>query len=201
MGRIIRVKLNWTGFAGGPGYTNLFFEPIPEADPITQARVDAAAARCLTFVTAIKAQLPDKVTVTVDPSVDELDEVTGKLQTVWTATTAGAGQVGALAATFAAGVGYVINWTTEGVRNSRRVRGRTFIAPIASNAMDVDGSLNAGNLTSWRAAATALRAQSDGIRLVIWARPNEILPLDGGAYFVSGSTINDRVAYLSSRRS
>lgn len=201
MGRIIRVKVNWTGFVGSPGYTNLFFEPADEAAPIDQAAVDVATSKVQTFLTTMKTYLPSVVTVQVDPAIAELDEVTGDLQAFWSTTTAIPSQVGAIAGNFSAGVGFCISWGTDGVRNSRRVRGRTFIAPLAGSQYDATGSLQDGALASWRTAATALRDTGSNAHLVVYSRPGGTIIPDGGAYKVTSSNIADRVAYLSSRRS
>jgi hypothetical protein len=200
MGRLIRVKVNWTGFVGSPGYTNFHFEPVPESDPISQATVDSAVTKVSTFLTAIRPYLPLVVTTGIDPAVAEIDEQNGEIQTYWNATPPAA-TAGAMTGNYTAGAGFCVNWATGGVRKGRRVRGRTFIVPIGSTSMDTDGTFNASHLTAWRTAANALHVDSNGVRLVVWAKtPGAIIP-DGGAYDVVTASINDKVAFLTSRRS
>jgi hypothetical protein len=199
MGRILRVKVNWTGFVGSPGYTNFHFEPVPESDPVTQATVDAAVAKVQAFITSVKGNLPPVVSTGIDAAVAEIDEVTGDIQTFWNAVVT-APAPGTMAGVYAAGTGCCISWSTGGVRNGRRVRGRTFIVPLSGGAFATDGTIDTGSLASIRTAATTLTTDSNGVRLVIWAKtPGAIIP-DGGAYDVIGATVNDKAAFLSSRR-
>lgn len=199
MGRIIRVKVNWSGFVGAPGYTNLYFEPTDEPSPITQPTVDNAVTKVQTFLTTWRQWLPQGVTTGVDANVEELDEVSGELQGFWAATvTAPAGGTGSTA--YASPAGACISWSTQGVRNGRRVRGRTFMVPLASSAYDTDGTIHGTHLPNMRTAATALHSDAGGARLVIWHRPSKLLPIDGGAYDVITANISDKVAMLTSRR-
>lgn len=199
MGHIIRVKVNWSGFVGAPGYTNLYFEPVPESDTITQPTVDAAVGKVQTFLGTWRQWLPTVVTTGVDSTVEELDEVTGALIGFWSATVAApAGGSGSTA--FASPAGACISWGTQGVRNGRRVRGRTFMVPLASSAYDTDGTIHGTHLPVMRTAANTLHVDSNGARLVVWARPNGSIIPDGGAYDVITANITDKVAMLTSRR-
>lgn len=200
MGRIIRVKVNWTGFVGSPGYTNLIFEPTVESDPITQTLVDAAVTKVQTWVSSLRLDLPPAVVTGIDPQVAELDEQTGEIVGFWNATVSAAAPGTSATTTFTSGSGFCISWSTQGVRKGRRVRGRTFVVPIAGNMYEADGSLNNARLTAWKTNADVLAGDANGIRLVIYARtPGAIIP-DGGAYDVISSTIKDRPAFLTSRR-
>jgi hypothetical protein len=172
MARIIRVKINWTGGPGGAGYTNLHFEPTAGGD-ITQAVVDNAVTKTNTWIAAFRNGMPNTVTTGVDSNVIELDENYGTIHAFWTATPPAAA-AGASVTAYAAGSGACVNWSTDGVSDGRRVRGRTFID------------------------------NSGVARLVVWKRPTIVLgePLpDGGAYDVTSYSINDKVAQLRSRRS
>src|SRR4029453_14301128 len=46
---------------------------------------------------------------------------------------------------FAAGSGAVVNWKTQNLRINRKIRGRTFMVPYSSAAMDAQGPLKAHN--------------------------------------------------------
>lgn len=199
MGRIIRIRVNWTGFIGSPGYSNFYFEPVPEGDAITQAMVDAAHLKVQAWMISFKAFLPAVATISVDPDVAELDESTGEIMGFWTIA-APTVQVGGVAGLFVAGAGLCISWGTQGVRKGRRVRGRTFVVPLGGTVYDTDGTIHPGSLATMRTAATALHGDSNGCRLVVYARtPKAIIP-DGGAYDVVTASIKDKVAFLSSRR-
>jgi hypothetical protein len=200
MGRIVRATVKWTGFVGSPGFTNLFFEPVVEGDPITQAIVDDAASKVSTWMGAIRAYLPTSVTLTLDPQVAEIDEQNGDIQAFWSLG-ASAPVTGTQAFSYSAASGYCISWSTGGVRNGRRVRGRTFVVPVSSSALAPDGSLDNTALGVFRSSATALANDGGGSRLVVWSRPTPgaLIP-DGGAYDITNVTVNDKVAILRSRR-
>jgi hypothetical protein len=200
VGRIIRVKINWTGFQGGPGYSNLYFEPVPESDPWTTINVQAAVDKTQTWLATWRTALPATVVTGIDSQVAELDEQSGNIESFFTAAVVTPAP-GTQAGTYSAPSGACVNWTTGGVRNGRRVRGRTFMVPISSFAMSPDGTFENTFLGNWRAAAATFTGDSNGNRLVVWARPTPgaLIP-DGGAYDVIGSSINDKAAVLTSRR-
>lgn len=199
MGRIIRVKINWTGFVGSPGYTNLHFEPTNEADPWSQPMVDAAVAKVQAWLVAQRPYLPAVVTTGIDPQIAELDEQSGRIEAFWTVVPA-ASAPGTFNGNYSAASGYCISWSTGGVWNGRRIRGRTFVVPLGSNALATDGTIDTGALVDFRARAVTLTSPDNNTRLVVWRRPtNEVIP-DGGAYAVTGSTVRDKVAMLTSRR-
>lgn len=200
MGRIIKLRVNWTGLQGGNGYSNFHFEPVPEDDPITQATVDAAVAKVQPFLTSIKPYLPSYCTTGIDASVLELDEQTGNIEAFWNATPAAPAAGTSVSGSHSAVSGLCINWGTGGVRKNRRVRGRTFIVPLGASGLDTNGTIDNTALGVIRTAANALHVDSNGVRLVIYARtPGALIP-DGGAYDVISSTINDKPAILTSRR-
>jgi len=195
---VLRVKINWSGFVGSPGYTNFHFTEFV-SEGYTQEQADACAAKVQTFITSMKNYLPATVTLTVDTTVDIIQTDTGNLVGFFTVAP-GAAQVGTNPATYAAAAGACISWGTNGVRNSRRVRGRTFIVPLASNSLDTNGSINDSSLTGIRAAAAALIANVGTGDLSIWARPTGPEATDGVSFPVETYKVNDKVAMLTSRR-
>ena len=202
MARIIRLTINWDGFTGAPGYTNLYFEPAAGGD-ITQQVVNDAVGITQTWIDSWRPDTPAGCSIGVDAVVPELDENYGTIHAYWSASPAAAA-VGASAGEYAAGSGACVNWYTDGVRNGRRVRGRTFLVPLGSNGMSNNGTLSDARLAVWRAAtASFIDGGGGAARIVVWARPTVIsgepLP-DGGAYDVVAYTINDKAAQLRSRR-
>jgi hypothetical protein len=199
MARIIRLKMNWTGFVGGPGYTNMHFEPVAGGD-ISQAIVNDARDILQTWITSWRPNLPTPVSVGIDPNVQEIDENHGNIEAFWT-TTVAAPTAGTTSGSYAGGAGACVNWYTDGVWNGRRVRGRTFLVPMGNSTYDSDGTLTAGALGAWRAATATFIAASNLARLVVWRRPSDQpLLINGGAYDVNSYSINDKVAILRSRR-
>ena len=195
----IRIKVNWTGFVGSPGYTNFNFEHINEG-AWTQPEVDAAVAKVQAWVTGQRQFLPPTVITGIDAAVSEHNEQTGDIEAFWSVVPAAAAGGTNATTTFTSGAGYCISWTTGGVRNGRRVRGRTFVVPISGASYEADGSLTPTYLVAMKALATNLAGDSDNVRLAIFAHtPGAIVP-DGGVYDVVGSNVRDRPAFLTSRR-
>ena len=199
MARILRVKINWTGFTGGPGYTNLHFEPTT-GETIDQALVDSAVNKTAFFLSAWRVYQPLNLATQVDTAVAEIDEQSGAIENYWVGPSVAAGN-GSSSGVYAAGSGSCINLYTADVRNGRRVRGRIFMVPLGNAALEADGTINAGALTAMRASAAALIDDLDPARLVVWVRPFGFpIEINGGAYAVTSYSITDKVAQLRSRR-
>lgn len=198
MANLARVTINWTGFIGAPGYTNIYFRNSTPGT-ISQAVVDNALSKTDTFLAAVRPTLAITTTTVVDETVEEINEADGNLQAFWTGTTAAAGAGGSTGA-YSAAAGACIAWSTNGIRNARRIRGRSFLVPLGGNALAADGTIDAAELTTIRSAADALRAASGDARLVIWGRPTGPEATDGVSAEVVGSNVVDKTAVLRSRR-
>jgi hypothetical protein len=197
---LAKVTINWTGFIGAPGYSNLYWRNSTPG-VINQAVVDNAASKVDAWIQAWKPMIPNAAVLQTDPTVEEIDDTNGNLVAFWTATTAAA-QAGTAGGTveYAAASGACVNWYTNTVRNSRRIRGRTFMVPLAG-AFDTNGTFNTTDLTAMRAAATTLHAATGDARLVVWSRPSAPGATDGQSAEVTFATIPDVGAVLTSRRS
>jgi hypothetical protein len=198
MASLAKVTVNWAGWPGAPGYTNLYFRNSTPG-VISQAVVDNAITKVEAWKNDFDQDLPSGLTVTTDPSVEEIDDTNGSLIGFWTGSP-GAGTSGAAAGNYSNAAGFCIAWSTNTVRNSRRMRGRTFVVPIGSSGLDNTGSLATTRLTAWKAAAAALRANTGDARLVIWGRPTAPGATDGVSAEVTSSNIVDKTAILTSRR-
>lgn len=203
-----RLKVNWTGFGGAPGYTNFYFRDFSEGD-VTQAMVDGFRSRVDTLFATIQTRLPSTVTTVTDPVVDIIDVPTGNL-TRFMNTTPAAARVGQATGNYSAASGGVINWYTGGVHLNRRVRGRTFLVPFGGSALGPNGTLDDTLRTSLLGAITTFLATDPtkpGV-LGIYARPRKERVVDGvtkpaseGAWYsVTSFTHPDKVAVLRSRR-
>jgi len=211
MAEILRMKVRWSGYQGAPGY-NVFHYRDFDTTPPTNTHATAAATELRAFYNSLNSYLPNVVKIDVMTDCDIVEETTGELTGSVTATvgaqvsgTAGAG------ITFSAASGMVVTWKTPGVRNSRRIRGRSFIVPLGSNAFGTDGTLDGTFLTAANTAATTLRDPTTGSPdLGVWARPTPILDgsgnptgeynADGIWYVNNGHSIPDMAAVLRSRR-
>lgn len=198
MADLARVTINWTGFVGAPGYTNLYFRNATPGT-IDQAVVDNAIVKVDAFIAATVLRTPTTVTRAIDPSIEIIDDTNGELQSFMTGTIPSP-RVGTGTGAYSAPSGAVISWYTNTVRNGRRIRGRTFHVPIAAGAMDTDGTIQTAALTDLRTAADNLRAASGASRLVIWGRPTTPGGTDGVSAEVTASQVPDMAAVLTSRR-
>lgn len=140
--------------------------------------------------------LPTGVTISVAGTGDVYDDATGTLTGSWSASGAGSFS-GEAAFNPAAGVGACVTWNTGLIVNGRRLRGRTFLVPLATVAYDADGTLTTTTLTALQSFATALLASGP---LGIWHRPTTPTSSDGSASGVTSFRLRDKVAILTSRR-
>lgn len=198
MASLAKITVNWTGWAGAPGYTNLYFR---NATPgiIDQTVVDDAIAKVEAWKNDFDQDLPNTITVTTDPSVEEINDATGALVGFWTGSPA-AGTTGASSGVYSNATGFCISWSTNTIRNQRRMRGRTFVVPIGSSGLDTAGTLASTRLAAWKTAASAMRAATGASRLVVWGRPTAPGASDGASAEVTSSNIVDKTAILTSRR-
>lgn len=194
MATIVRVQALWTGFQGAPGYTSWY--GISDGD--SGAAATALAARMRTFWDGIKGLIPTIVDIKVQRVYQVLDTITGNI-TAETALAADPALVtGTAAGNFAAAAGACINWET-GVfnANGRRIRGRTYVVPIASSATENDGTLSATALGALTAGATAALGGTGS--LGVFTRP----PAGGGPgdfNIAISALVKDKTAVLRSRR-
>lgn len=149
------------------------------------------------FSSTVQGLVPNSVTFTIPNSGDVLASDTGELLSVWsegvqwsqTGTVAG-GQ-------YAAGVGARLLWDTAQRTNNRRVRGSTYLAPLAVGAYQSDGTIVDSTRTALSAAAHAMLV-AVGNDLLVWTRPKG--GLGGRANTVIEGSCSDKVTWLRSRR-
>lgn len=203
MAPILRVKALWSGFNGAPGYSVFHFRDFTTGEDGFPVEADAlsAAQRVTTFFDTFKGYLPRVVTVRVEPELELIEESNGQMIDIVSITSPAAVTGGALAATtYSAASGAVVNWRTQGVRNGRRVRGRTFVVPLASDAYESNGTLGTNALTQLRTAADALVNGAGSPDLGVWARPTAPGASDGNWFVANSAFVPDMAAVLRSRR-
>lgn len=153
-------------------------------------------AAILAAYDAVKANIPNNVTMTIPNTGEVIEDTTGELLSVWTGS--GGGTVtGTASPAQAAGVGACVSWRTGGIVDGRRLRGRTFLVPYAASQYDQDGTLIPNAVTFTNAFVTQLMASGP---LAVWHRPTTVGGSDGNSYGVVIGTARDKVAFLSSRR-
>lgn len=197
---MLKVKVRWSGFIGSPGWSNFYFDTGNETFH-TPADAGPCADRVATFLTANRLKFPSSVTWTIQSDVESVSAATGQLLNV---TSVGARTPitgGAAAGAYSGASGVVITWRTAGVRNGRRVRGRTFLVPTANNIYQSDGTIDNTHLNEFVTSATALATVTGTqLPLVVWARPSTPGGSDGAAHVVTSASVPDMAAVLRSRR-
>lgn len=191
---IYRVKIRWSGFSGAPGYTVLHFDAATAG---TTAGAQAAHDNARAFAVAFASATPSVVRLTLESGVEYIEQTTGELLNVFTVTT-GAQISGSGAGGFSSATGACITWETGEVKNSRRVRGRTFIVPMSSVYYEADGTITTGGLTDLQEAAALLAG--GGFNFGIWSRPSSAGAADGSFHTVSTGRVTDKTAILRNRR-
>lgn len=151
---------------------------------------------CTSFFEALGTELGSNVTVTIPSSGDVLSPATGTLTGAWSEAGGGGQAVGNTGDVAAAGVGACINWLTSDVVNGKRVRGRTFVVPMAVGRYAEDGTLAVGSAQAIEDAAGILVTGG----LLVWHRPTIPGASDGSEHEVIDAVVRDKVAFLSSRR-
>lgn len=208
MVNVSTVTAVWTGFTGAPGYSKFHFAELSGA-----SAANAAGAAVRAFFFADAGHLMVGWQIAIQAIVQTFDVATGELQGEQAMTTVPANVAGSVPNTnvYAGGAGYVVNWTTGGVSNGRKIRGRTFFVPIMSTAFSNDGTIISSLITSMQTAGNALIADAS-TELVVWSKYWDKKPGDppigvppkqiGGAITtVNGCVIPDRAAQLRTRRS
>lgn len=200
MATLLRVKLRWSGFIGGPGYSIFHMRDFSGGEP-DQAQADAAVARIGDFANFARTHCPQAVQLQVQSDVEVIEETNGQLQSIFNVTTGGPQQGQAPTdEAYSAASGAVITWRTPGVRNGRRVRGRTFLVPLSSIAYQSDGTLSPAAISNLNSAAGNLVNGTGTPDMGVWARPSAKGATDGIWYAAGSYSINDKVAILRSRR-
>lgn len=199
MADMAKVTINWTGFPGGPGYTNLFFRDFAGGGAIDQTIVDGAVTKADAFLVAIRPLIPTTVTVGVNPTVEAIEETDGSLQAFFTGTPSAAA-VGSGGTSYVGPAGACISWYTNVVRNSRRIRGRTFIVPCSTGTFDTDGTITSTRMANIATAANGITNPAGAGDLGVWARPTAPGANDGIWAVAATWQAKDKAAVLTSRR-
>ena len=187
MANLARVRVVWSGTpVVGGGVSTLYFN---EAHSGFIADIGGA-------LTTGKASFPAGVTWSIENTGDLIDVETGALSGSWT-DGSNFSTSGTAAGSYSSGVGCRVRWATAGISGKRRVRGSTFLVPLAGASYDTDGTIGASTLTSLNTAWGSLFTNSEG-NLMIYTRP--VAGVGGRAHAATGMTIPDRVSWLRTRR-
>jgi hypothetical protein len=203
MATLLRIKARWSGFSGAPGYTVLHFRDFGTdgggEGSENPGDAEAAANRVRAFFNECASVFPASVKITVESEVDVIESTTGDLVDSITVP-AMQDVVGMQASPYSAAIGAVVNWRTNGIRNSRRIRGRMFLVPLSAVSFGETGELTSSARGRIADAAAVLSATSGSPDLVVFARPTTKGGTDGVVSVVTSSSVPSMGAVLRSRR-
>lgn len=193
---IYRVRTIFQGWIGGPGLMTNYF--LGGTTPTT-AEAQLAGDRVYNSLFAARGLFLDATNWKNDLVVDCFNEANGDLTTSRNITAVsmnGAGNTNLLPPSNQ----ICVSFKTAGIRNNRRVRGRTFLGPLALSTSEGNGTPTADAMLAANTYATSIDDEGlTGLQHVIWARPPEGLS-NGAVYPVTEYTIRDKFAVLRSRR-
>jgi len=190
MGNVAKVQVGWSGFIGSPGVSTFY---IRETEP--GGTVELAPLRQF-LSAALTGFLPNGVTLTFPTVGDVILDTTGTIVGTWTAAPQ-APIIGASIGVFSGTSGAVVTWRTIVLVGGRRVRGRTFLVPLAGTAYASDGTL-ATNFRDGVLAAAAAVIQDPFAKLGIFHRP--VGGAGGVVAAIAAATMTDKAMVLRSRR-
>lgn len=200
MAPIMRVKTTWSGISGAPGVTVMHFRDFDTTETPTQAQLLSVINKTATFFAAVLPYISTTTKLTHEREVEILEDTTGELLNAVTYTGTLDPQTGTANGPVAGPAGAVVNWRTGSVRNGRRVRGRTFLVPLATSSYETDGTLLTSCQAALQAAATTLADNSGSGDLGVYARPTAVGATDGAWFVATGASVPDKIAVLRSRR-
>lgn len=200
---ILRIQAVWSGFPGAPGYSAFHFSSDAGfwdggiIGDEAQAAADSARGRVLAAFNSLRNRLPETVNIRIEPEAQIIDSDTGEILGAAEISAASV-DPGTQGTSYAGPAGAVVNWRTNDYRFGRRIRGRTFLVPLAANAYEADGTLSSAALSAVRDFGSEMVSGGDDPNFGVWSRPRD----GGGGVFasVTGYNVPDMAAVLRSRR-
>lgn len=186
MATIMRTRATWTGVAGAPAYSNLYWTG-------GTGNADVCAAAHAAFLTAIDPLQADVVAWTLDTNVAFIDSVTGDI-TGLTGVPADSGDGDATGHLLPPATQALLHLRTGVFQGGREIRGRINIPYLTEAASSTTGTLEPASQAVIVAAAEDLIDPLLGVSLVVWSR------LTGAAPVVTQITSPTEFAVLRSRR-
>jgi hypothetical protein len=113
--------------------------------------------------------LPNDVTIQVEATGDSIDSSTGALVGSWSAAPSAA-LTGVGGANYSAVSGGLIKWGSSTYLSGRRLRGHTYLVPMADAMYDTTGELNSGTITGIDAILATFVGYFPGA-VMLWQRP------------------------------
>lgn len=191
---VYRYSVEWSIPNAGPSVSVFHFG---DSDPGgLQAGVNALRAA----FAGIASLIPDEVVISFPPAATELDTATGQTLGFPTVTPP-ANVSGSSSGGWAGGTGIRLVWPTEVVYNGRRVRGSTFLVPMASSSFTSGGLVSPAATTTVQTAFDTFRVASQltNTPFGIWHRPTT---QQGGGFWAAAAatTVSPRAGTLRGRK-
>lgn len=196
---MMRHRWTWSGFSGGPGLSTFYAlgsNAQQFADGIRTFLQIGIANGAL-------GSLPTGVKIVPDSFVDMIEETDGALDSA-VGITAPADLNGATAGGYGSPMGLCVTWGTGALVTGpsgrpRRLRGRTFLVPLAGADFDTDGTFSNTKLTTLRNAANTYLGGT--WQPCVWSRPwPNAAANNGQAAAILNASVRDKAAILTSRR-
>lgn len=202
---VYRVRAVSTGWGGAPGLGTHYFDIGTEGPAGSEDLAEDCSLRVHAYYAAFPALFPSTWKLVVNPVVDVINTDNGELVTSYV-TAPGADVVGAQGGAFGPQVAmYCGNLITADVIDGHRVKGRTFLGPLAQGA-DADGTPIDARVDIFRTALLTLMGGTlDHPSMTVWSRRRGVsvahpTGLGGTAHTVTAITVKDTFAILRSRR-
>lgn len=205
MAEIARIRTVLAGWPGDPGLSTNYYAD----ESVLGWSVIVPALREQVHIAweLLAPYMPTAMTATLATDTDILESTTGQLiRTVTDSTsyvTTGTTEEGFLPTA----VGVAVTWRTEGYVNGKHVRGRSYIIPLATNALASNTTPSDGVVSAAQAFAAAMNDGAVSYPMAVWSRPTYVpdskpkeIDREGSAHYVTSSTVADKFAVLRSRR-
>jgi hypothetical protein len=159
MSSMNRVRVTWSGGAGGAGVSTFY---------LSDSTVDMTALKA--FFQAMNVYVPTGITWSIPFLGDKINSDDGSLVGAWNGTNGGS--VSTLGGTtgYAGSAGFCVDWKTNVPVAGRRRMGRTFFVPGASGLWQNNGSIADSTVTAIASAANTMVSAYAG-NLLVWSRP------------------------------
>lgn len=185
MADLRKVLVTWNGATGLPGLSVFY-----------TLAADDATANLGTFFTAIKGFFPGGMSWSIPAAGDQVSDNSGQLTGGWVGGTAAT--VTASGTTkYAAGTGTFVQWGTSIIVNNRRLKGRTFLAPLTGDQYDTDGTILTATVGTMNTALATLVGLG---KLRVFHRPPVHTFSGGTSSVITSGVCADKATSLRTRR-
>lgn len=197
---LLRVRLEWTGWAGGPGYTILHFSQGNPPHVWNSETYDQLQSEIQAFTNAMKPYIARGVTITTPPGGEVIDAASGKIvDECWGSNPAAESVSSATGEPHPYSTSVLIRFRGDRWINGRKAKGHMFFGPCSQS---VGGNGQAIN-SSFRALVQdnfVAMTSGAGPRLAIYHRPRTKASMDGTWSDVTIVDVSQKLAVLTSRR-